>query len=148
MDSLSRSARSTGPVVVLVTFSLVFATAWEHDRPHEPVMVIARRDSNPGEPSDSDVAPPIPVLDHDTSLSVQRASDLRNGLESVADICESSRRPAVAGIVGLGISIHPPAAEPQQPRFAGPAAFLCGTLQTDETPRAAELDDEADWAIE
>jgi hypothetical protein len=146
MASLSRSARSSGPVVVLVGFTLVFAMAWEYDRPQPRLPLSARRESSdPTELCDIDVAPGRPLVAR--SPRARRATVMRDGLGSVAAVCESCRRVAAAGIVGGQLCSRVSPAEPARPCFTGSPAFLCGTVEDDEAPRSADLDRE-DWALE
>lgn len=147
MASLSRSARSSGPVVVLVSFTLVFAMAWEHDCPQRPVPLAARRESSdPTEHSDSEIAPRRPVVDQ--FPDGVRTTVMRDGLGSVAAVCGAPHRVAAAGIVGSQLASRIRTAETPAPCFTGSAAFLCGTVEHEETPQSAARDQEQDWSLE
>ena len=147
------TARSTGPVVILVAFTVIFAVTWNHDSPQvrsqrtDLVRRVPTTSVDQTAPPRAIQFPPAP----DTASPANRASAdsrLLTGLRSISVVCETPGRFAAGGTVGVQVRPQTLVADRKCFCFAGGAAFLCGTMADEETPVTATLDDEEDWALE
>lgn len=152
MYSLTRSARSTGPLVVLVAFSVVFATTWSHDQPRSGAMVaeFARREPTViGDPAPPAAVAAVPTLRKSSSIP-SPTSRLASGLRSATGAWKSHHGLLRAGMVGSQLGARKFVAFAKSSCFTSGAAFLCGTIRhndSEDEPRTAGAEDDSQWVL-